>query len=68
MSRSRKRWLLAALILVGCLALLNPGYSSTYVEGPHGVVRTQRFTFGPGSWIVFTRVVVDDSSVTVEHN
>jgi hypothetical protein len=67
MSRSTKRRLLWVLIVLGFLALLNPGYSSAYVEGPNGVIHTQRFTFGPGSLIVFTRVVADDSSVRIEH-
>jgi hypothetical protein len=68
MQRSRKRLLVWALIVLGSLALLNPGYSSAYVEGPNGVIHTQRFTFGPGSLIVFTRVVADESSVRIEHH
>lgn len=67
MSRSTKRLLVWALIVLGFVALLNPGYSSAYVEGPNGIIQTQRFTFGPGSLFVFTRVVADDSSVTIEH-
>jgi hypothetical protein len=67
MSRSNKRMLFWVLILVGFLALLNPGYRSAYVEGPNGVVRTQQFSFGPGSFVVFTRVVADESSVRIEH-
>ncbi len=38
-----------------------------FVEGPTGVVRTERFTFGPNSLFVYTRVVADDASVTIEH-
>lgn len=68
MSRSTKRVLLWVLVFLGFLALLNPGYSSAYVEGPNGVVKTERFSFGPGSLIVYTRVVADDSSVTIEHH
>jgi hypothetical protein len=67
MSRSTKRLLVGGLVLLGFLALLNPGYSSASVEGPTGVVRTQRFTFGPNSLFVYTRVVADDSTVTIEH-
>jgi hypothetical protein len=67
MSQSTKRLLVWVFIVLGFLALLNPGYSSTYVEGPNGIIQTQRFTFGPGSLIVFTRVVADDSSVRIEH-
>jgi hypothetical protein len=54
------------LIVLGFLALLNPGYSSVYVEGPTGVIQTHRFTFGPGSLIVFTWVEADESSVKIE--
>jgi hypothetical protein len=67
MSRSTKRVLLWALILVGFLALLNPGYRSAYVDGPNGVVQTQQFSFGPGSFVVFTRVVADESTVSIDH-
>ncbi len=68
MSRSTRRVLIWAFIVLAFLALLNPGYSSAYVEGPNGVVKTERFSFGPGSLIVYTRVVADDSSVTIEHH
>lgn len=68
MSRSTKRRLVWVLIVLGFIALLNPGFSSVYVEGPNGVVQTQRFTFGPGSLIVFTRVVADEATVRIEHN
>jgi len=67
MSRSTKRLFVGGLVLLGFLALLNPGYSSAYVEGPNGVVRTERFTFGPNSLFVYTRVVADDSAVRIEH-
>lgn len=67
MSRSTKRLLIGAFIVVAFVALLNPGYSSVYVDGPTGVVRTERFTFGPNSLFVYTRVVADESSVQVEH-
>ena len=67
MSRSTKRLVVWGLILVGFLALLNPGYSSTQIEGPNGVIRTQKFSFGPGSLFVYTRVVADESSVQIEH-
>jgi hypothetical protein len=67
MSRSTKRLLFGALIVVAFIALLNPGYSSAYVEGPSGIVKTERFTFGPGHFIVYTRVSADDSSVMIEH-
>jgi hypothetical protein len=55
------------LLLAGFLALLNPGYSTAYVNGPNGVIRTEKFSFGPGSLIVFTRVTADESTVKVEH-
>jgi hypothetical protein len=66
-SKSTRRLLLGALFVLGFLALLNPGYSSASVEGPSGVVRTERFTFGPNSLFVYTRVVADDSTVRIEH-
>jgi uncharacterized protein YraI len=68
MTRSSKRLLIVAAILVGFLALLNPGYSSARVVGPDGTVHnTQNFRFGPGGMFVHTRVVADGSSVTIEH-
>lgn len=67
MPRPLKGLLIGAALLLGFLALLNPGYSSATVAGPTGVVRTQRFTFGPNSLFVYTRVVADDSTVTIEH-
>ena len=67
MPRSLARLLVGALLLLGFLALLNPGYSSATVNGPTGVVRTERFTFGPNGLFVYTRVVADDASVTIEH-
>ena len=67
MSKSTRRLLVSALFVLGFLALLNPGYSSAYVEGPNGVVRTERFTFGPNSLFVYTRVVADDTTVRIEH-
>jgi hypothetical protein len=67
MSRSTRRLVIWGLLLVGFLALLNPGYSSVYINGPNGVIRTEKFSFGPGSLIVFTRVTVDESTVEIEH-
>ncbi|HYH69357.1 MAG TPA: hypothetical protein VD866_31980 [Urbifossiella sp.] len=67
MSKSTRRLLVSALFVLGFLALLNPGYSSATVEGPNGVVRTERYTFGPNSLFVYTRVVADDSTVQIEH-
>lgn len=67
MSRSTRRLVLWGLVVVGFLALLNPGYSSVYIDGPTGVIRSEKFSFGPGSLIVFTRVVVDDTTVRIEH-
>ena len=66
MSRKTKRLLLAGLIVLVLLALLNPGYSAVYVDGPNGVIKTQKFSFGPGSLFVFTRVVADESTVHIE--
>ena len=67
MSRSTKRVLIGGLILIGVLAILNPGYSSAYIDGPTGVVRSEKYSFGPGSLFVYTRVVADESSVKIEH-
>ena len=67
MSKSQKRLLFGGLGLVAFLAILNPGYSSVYVNGPNGVIKTEKFKFGPGGGLyVYTRVVADESSVTVE--
>jgi hypothetical protein len=68
MSRSTKRLLLIGFGAVAVLALLNPGYSSVYVEGPNGVVKTEKFKFGPGGLFVYTRVTADESSVQIEQN
>jgi hypothetical protein len=68
MSRSTKRLVIGVLIVVVLVALLNPGYSSVYVEGPNGVIKTQQFKFGPGGLFVYTRVVADESSVQVEQH
>lgn len=67
MSRSTRRLVIWGLVVVAFLALLNPGYSSVYIDGPTGVIRTEKFSFGPGSLIVFTRVVADDTTVRIEH-
>jgi hypothetical protein len=67
MSRSTKKVLYWVLIVFGFLALLNPGYRSVYVEGPNGVIQTQQFSFGPSSFIVYTRVIADESTVQIEH-
>ncbi len=67
MSRSTRRLVYGGLILVGFLALLNPGYSSAYVDGPNGPIRTQSFKFGPGGLYVYTRIVADEHSVEIEH-
>jgi hypothetical protein len=67
MSRSTRRLVIWGLLLVGFLALLNPGYSSAYINGPNGVIRTEKFSFGPGRLLVFTRVTADESTVEVEH-
>ncbi len=68
MSRSTKRCLVWAIIGFAFLALLNPGYSSVSVEGPNGVIQTQKFYFGPGRLCVFTRVVAEESTVKIEQN
>ena len=68
MARSTKRVIIWVFIVLGFLALLNPGYSSAVVEGPNGVIRTQKFSFGPGSFLVFTRIVADEETVRIEHN
>ena len=68
MSRSTKRLLVIVFGVVAVLALLNPGYSSVYVEGPSGVINTERFKFVPGGLFVYTRVTADESSVQIEQN
>ena len=68
MSPSKRRLAAAALLVIGVLAILNPGYSSVSVDGPTGVIRTEKFSFGPGSLIVVTRVVADDASIRIEQN
>ena len=65
--RSTRRLVIWGLLLAGFLALLNPGYSSVYINGPNGVIRTEKFSFGPGSLLVFTRVTADESTVEIEH-
>jgi len=67
MTRSTKRLIVGGLVLRGFLALLNRGYSSATVQGPTGVVRSERFSFGPAGLFVYTRVVADDSTVQIEH-
>ena len=66
MKRSTKALIIYGLVLVAFLALLNPGYSVVYVDGPTGVIKTQKFSFGPGGLFVYTRVVADDTSVRIE--
>jgi hypothetical protein len=66
MSRRTKRLLLVGVIFVALLALLNPEYSSVFVEGPNGPIRTQQFKFGPGGLFVYTRVVADETTVEIE--
>ncbi len=68
MSRSAKRRLVWAFIIIALLALLNPGYSSVSVVGPNGVITTRKFSFGPGRLFVFTHVVADESTVHIEQN
>jgi hypothetical protein len=68
MKRSTKRTIIGAAIFLGFLALLNPGYSSVHVYGPNGTIKTEKFSFGPGSLFVYTRVVADDSEVLVEQH
>ena len=66
MSRSRRRIVVYVLIVIAIIVLLNPSYSAVYVDGPNGVIKTERFKFGPGSLFVYTRVVADESTVEVE--
>lgn len=66
MTRSKKRWLFAGLGVFTLAALVNPSYSSAYIDGPNGVVKTEKFGFGPGRLFVYTRVLADDQTVTVE--
>jgi hypothetical protein len=66
MKRSTKRRLFIALGVVVVLALLSPRYSSVYVDGPNGLVKAEKFGFGPGSVFTYTRVLADEQSVSVE--
>jgi hypothetical protein len=66
MTRSTRRRLLFALGVAGLLALLNPRYSSVSVDGPAGPVKAEKFGFGPGGVVSYTRVVADEQSVSVE--
>ena len=66
MKRSTKRRLFIGLGVVVALALLNPRYSSVYVDGPNGLIKTEKYGFGPGGLFVYTRVVADEQSVSVE--
>ena len=68
MSPSTKRFLVIGFGVIAVLALLNPGYSSVYVAGPNGVIKTEKFKFGPGGLFVYTRVTADESSVQIEQN
>lgn len=66
MSRTTRRVLLGVGLVVAFLALLNPGYSSVSVSGPQGVVKTEKYSFGPGRLFVYTRVVADDQELVIE--
>ena len=66
MTKSQKRLLFAGLALIAFFAILNPGYSSVYVNGPNGVIKMEKYKFGPGGLYVHTRVVADETSVTIE--
>ena len=68
MSRSTKKYLAIGLGVVAVVALLNPGYSSVYVEGPNGVIKTVKLKFGPGGLFVYTRVTADESTIQIEQN
>jgi hypothetical protein len=65
MKKSTKKVLIAGAILLGIAMLVNPSYSSVYVDGPNGPIKTEKWGFGPGRMFVHTRVVADDSSVTI---
>ena len=39
---------------------------SVSMNGPNGVIETEEFKFGPGGLYVHTRVVADDTPVTIE--
>jgi hypothetical protein len=66
MKPSTKRLLLVGAGLIVFLALLNPSYSYVHVEGPNGPVKAEKWGFGPGRIFVFTRVVADENSVSVD--
>lgn len=66
MKRPVKRYLYPALGLLALAAVVNPSYSAVEVGGPNGVVRTEKFGFGPGRLFVCTRVVADGETVTIE--
>lgn len=66
MKRSTKRVLIVTACVVAVLALVNPRYSYVYVDGPTGPIKSEKFGFGPGGLVTYTRVVADQESVTVE--
>ena len=66
MTRSTRQRLMIGVGVIALLALINPSYSSAYIDGPNGVVKMEKFGFGPGRMYVYTRVVADDQTVTVE--
>lgn len=66
MKRSSKRQLAVVVVVIGLIALANPRYSSVYVEGPNGPIKSERWRFGPGGLVSYNRVVADQESVTVD--
>lgn len=65
MKLSRKNFVIAAAVVV-LVALLNPRYSYVSVEGPNGPVKAEKFAFGPGGYVNYTRVLADQHSVSID--
>lgn len=64
--RSTRRLLIAAAVAFGLLALANPRYSSVYVDGPAGRIKSEQWRFGLGGLVSYNRVVADRETVTVK--
>ena len=62
----KKKLLIVALGVIIALALINPRYGLAMVDGPNGLVKSEKFSFGPGSFINFTRIVADGDRVEIE--
>lgn len=66
MSRTKRRLVVVGCVVVGFLAILNPSYSCAEVDGPNGRMKVEKYGFGPGRLFVFTRILADESTTTIE--